>query len=183
LRTERSPLAWCRTTTRATIVGGGQAPGATGTFAVPITDFDIYWGWIGDPSNPGVYEDVLTVHTGLGDVTITGSDLVAVGPTLSPLVMGLGPDQPGQPNAINDNHWFNISDPKLIIGFTPSSSTGDPFEFDMAGVPEPSTWALMLLGVAGLGLAAYRRPRAGHAALSRGHDEERAQANGARRQV
>ena len=30
-------------------------------------------------------------------------------------------------------------------------------------VPEPSTWAMMLLGFAGLGYAGYRRARAGHA--------------------
>jgi hypothetical protein len=28
-----------------------------------------------------------------------------------------------------------------------------------AGVPEPSTWALMLAGFAGVGLAGYRRSR------------------------
>jgi hypothetical protein len=33
-------------------------------------------------------------------------------------------------------------------------------------VPEPSTWAMMLLGFAGLGYAGYRRARAGHAALT-----------------
>ncbi len=32
-------------------------------------------------------------------------------------------------------------------------------------VPEPSTWAMMLLGFAGLGFAGYRRARAGHARL------------------
>ena len=148
---------------------GGQAPGATGTFVKPVTDFDIYWGWIGASTNPGVYDDVLTVRTGdLGVVTITGSDLVAVGPALSPPVLGYGgplPAPPGSPpaNALNDNQWFNISnsDPTGIIGFTASSSTGDPFEFDMSSVPEPSTWALMLLGFAGLGFAGYRRGKGG----------------------
>jgi hypothetical protein len=33
-------------------------------------------------------------------------------------------------------------------------------------VPEPSTWALMLLGFAGLGFVGYRRGRAGHATLA-----------------
>ena len=33
-------------------------------------------------------------------------------------------------------------------------------------VPEPSTWAMMLLGVAGLGFAGYGRARAGHATLA-----------------
>jgi hypothetical protein len=32
-------------------------------------------------------------------------------------------------------------------------------------VPEPSTWAMMLIGFAGLGYAGYRRARAGHDTL------------------
>ena len=34
-------------------------------------------------------------------------------------------------------------------------------------IPEPSTWAMMRLGFAGLGLAGYRRTKAGHATLAR----------------
>ena len=37
---------------------------------------------------------------------------------------------------------------------------GDPITVPVAltvGAPEPSTWAMMLLGFAGLGLAGYRR--------------------------
>jgi hypothetical protein len=30
-------------------------------------------------------------------------------------------------------------------------------EIGVAGVPEPSTWAMLLLGFAGIGLMAYRR--------------------------
>jgi hypothetical protein len=30
---------------------------------------------------------------------------------------------------------------------------------NVSGVPEPSTWAMMLLGFAGLGLAGYRASR------------------------
>jgi hypothetical protein len=33
-------------------------------------------------------------------------------------------------------------------------------------VPEPSTWAMMLLGFAGVGFAGYRRPGAGRATLA-----------------
>ncbi len=35
-----------------------------------------------------------------------------------------------------------------------------------SAVPEPSTWAMMLLGFAGLGFAGYRRARAGRATLA-----------------
>jgi hypothetical protein len=39
----------------------------------------------------------------------------------------------------------------------------DPPPTTPAAVPELSTWAMMLLGLAGLGFAGYRRARAGHA--------------------
>ena len=42
---------------------------------------------------------------------------------------------------------------------TPDSATA----FSAAAVPEPSTWAMLLAGFAGLGFAGYRRARAGHA--------------------
>ena len=35
--------------------------------------------------------------------------------------------------------------------------------FTPAPIPEPSTWAMMLLGFAGLAFGGYRRARAGHA--------------------
>jgi hypothetical protein len=38
-------------------------------------------------------------------------------------------------------------------------------DLSVAAVPEPSTWAIMLLGFTGLGFAGYRRERTGRAAL------------------
>ena len=46
---------------------------------------------------------------------------------------------------------------------------GDPITVPVAltvGAPEPSTWAMMLLGFAGLGLAGYRTARKGAALAS-----------------
>ena len=37
--------------------------------------------------------------------------------------------------------------------------------YDSLGTPEPSTWAMMLLGFAGLGYAGYRRARKGSASI------------------
>jgi hypothetical protein len=35
------------------------------------------------------------------------------------------------------------------------------------GVPEPSTWAMMLLGFAGIGFAGYRKAKSGHGTFRR----------------
>ena len=123
--------------------------GATVTFANAVKSFDIYWGSIdGNSSNNNFL--VLNV----GSDTITGNDLVSMG-----LTNGAG-------NQFDtfDNQWFRISDTNPFTSFTASSTT-NAFEFDMAGpsvtqtsgVPEPSTWAMMLIGFAGLGYAAFHR--------------------------
>ena len=122
--------------------------GATVTFAKAVKSFDIYWGSIdGNSSNN---KSVLNV----GSDTITGDDLVSMG-----LANGAG----NQSDTF-DNKWFRILDTDPFTSFT-VSSTRNAFEFDMAGpsatqtsgVPGPSTWAMMLVGFAGLGYAAFRR--------------------------
>ena len=64
----------------------------------------------------------------------------------------------GSQTSANDNQWFNISDTAGPIVFFTASSTQNAFEFDMGSSgPEPSTWAMMMLGFAGLSYAAFRR--------------------------
>ena len=123
--------------------------GATITFANAVTSFDIYWGSI-DGNGNNNNSLVLNV----GSDTIRGNDLVSMGLT----------NGAGNQFDIFDNQWFRISDNNPFTSFTASSTT-NAFEFDMAGpsvtqtsgVPEPSTWAMMLIGFAGLGYAAFHR--------------------------
>jgi hypothetical protein len=116
--------------------------GATVTFANAVKSFDIYWGSIdGNSSNNN------SLVLNLGSDTITGDDLVSMG-----LANGAG----NQSDTF-DNKWFRILDTDPFTSFT-VISTRNAFEFDMAGgVPEPSTWAMMLIGFAGLGYAAFHR--------------------------
>jgi hypothetical protein len=63
----------------------------------------------------------------------------------------------------------NTTDPGYLISFVTSTPFGSvvfttpnasDFEFAVvAGVPEPSTWAMMLIGFAGFGYAGYQRSR------------------------
>jgi PEP-CTERM motif-containing protein len=48
----------------------------------------------------------------------------------------------------------NVFDQTINTNFIPE--TGN-FEFAIAAVPEPSTWAMMILGFLGIGSFAYRR--------------------------
>jgi hypothetical protein len=115
--------------------------------------FNIYWGSIDaltTSTGSTRYDNVLTVN---GTDSITGSQLVAAFASLSPVVNGLG----DQFNKF-DNQWFNVYDAAGPINFFTAFSPSNAFEFDMAA-PEPSTWAMMALGFAGLGFAGFRRAK------------------------
>jgi PEP-CTERM motif-containing protein len=72
---------------------------------------------------------------------------------------GTTADISGPGVASNYSAWF-LSDDGFFL-----NKGIDPFPFDSAlqmevgAVPEPSTWAMMVIGLAGLGVAGYRRGR------------------------
>jgi hypothetical protein len=119
--------------------------------------FNIDWGSIDalmtNPDGSPRYDNTLTVFTAFPINTqdsVTGSQLAAAG------VFGVNGF--GSQTSANDNQWFNIRDTAGPILFFTASSTQNAFEFDMgSSVPEPSTWAMMMLGFVGLGYAAFRR--------------------------
>lgn len=116
-----------------------------GSQASPVatTSFLIHWGSI-DALFPGGYDNVLKLSNGN---MVTGTDLVTLG-----FAVGDG----SQANPLN-NRWFLISDTQPFTSFTAFSDLNS-FEFDMA-VPEPATWAMMILGFGLVGFAARRRER------------------------
>jgi hypothetical protein len=89
----------------------------------------------------------------LGTTVLTGADLIGTSGVL-------GEGMQGNPA---DNQLVTIRglDPFTTVTF---ATTGNAFEFTLASVPEPSTWAMMVLGFAGLGCAGYRRAREPRAA-------------------
>ena len=54
-----------------------------------------------------------------------------------------------------------INDLGHIVGFYTNATTDTVDGFVGTPVPEPSTWAMMLFGFAGLGFLAYRKVRTG----------------------
>jgi hypothetical protein len=128
-------------------VEGGGAEMAT--WATPQTSLSIYWGSIDGDVGETINNSLAITVDGF---TLTGEDLVALG--------ALGEGNETDPR---DNQLVRITGlaPFTQVEF---SSTGNAFEFSLgSGVPEPSTWAMMALGFAGLGYAAFRRNSKGRA--------------------
>jgi hypothetical protein len=101
------------------------------------------------PNNPGDDPTAFTFTSGEKETLTFGLDAIDfVLPMGSPLlsISLSGFFAPGDPTT----NW-NVTHISLAL-------SGDNYF-----VPEPSTWAMMLLGFAGLGFAGYRRARAGRA--------------------
>jgi hypothetical protein len=129
------------------VEGGGTEQVVFGT---PRTSISIYWGSIdaaeaGTPSHNNINQFSITVD----GYTLKGTDLVAM--------FGAGVHGDGSHTDPLANQWVTISG---LGAFTTAdfSSSANAFEFSLgSAIPEPSTWAMMALGFAGLGYAAFRR--------------------------
>ncbi len=130
---------------RSNFVYAPDRPSGSATLAFATTNsITIYWGSIdGDP--PTGNQNMLSLSNG---------DVVT-GPSLN---WRLARSASAAKTSPKDNQWVKISDTASFDWFT-ATSTRNSFEFDMAGavIPEPSTWAMLLLGFSGLGYAAFRR--------------------------
>jgi hypothetical protein len=114
------------------------------TWTTPQTRLSIYWGSIDAMNVDGILNQVSITIDGY---TLTGSDLVTLG------AIGNG-SQSGPAN----NEWVTITglSPFTTVDFHDAGKNA--FEFSLgSGVPEPSTWAMMAIGFAGLGYAGFRR--------------------------
>jgi hypothetical protein len=84
----------------------------------------------------------------LNDINVGGSGGTSTSPNTSE-ILSIG----GAPG--NGSGDVNVSGVNgCCVGFSTSYTVGSPM---IAAVPEPSTWAMMILGFAGIGAMTYRR--------------------------
>jgi hypothetical protein len=140
-----APLGMGTSTTTGTtymaVEGGGTE---VATWATPQTSLSIYWGSIDGLTGGNI--NLNSIVIAVDGFTLTGADLVL-----------LGASGNGDQTSPTGNQLVTITGlgPFTQVAF---SSTGNAFEFSLgSAIPEPSTWAMMALGFAGLGYAAFRR--------------------------
>jgi hypothetical protein len=128
-------------TTYMSVQNGGTEQA---TWATPQTSLRIYWGSIDAVGIDGILNQVSVTVDGY---TLTGADLVALG--------AMGNGNQGSPM---NNEWVTITGLGSFMTVDFHAAGKNAFEFSLgSGVPEPSTWAMMALGFAGLGYAGFRR--------------------------
>jgi hypothetical protein len=116
-------------------VAGGPAV----TFTDPIEVFSYQFS----PAPAVGFEDATTLHDILDDVSAFFSAYA--------LTTSIGPITDA--SVINSGDSFATSGGAFVL-----NSAGDStFTATTTAIPEPCTWAMMLLGFAGLGFAGYRR--------------------------
>jgi hypothetical protein len=102
------------------------------------TSISFFWGSV-DSYNSIVF------HNAAGDI-ITGSNVAPLLPT-------------GCQNSAACNGYVTFNSDTAFSSVTLSSS-GNSFEItNISAVPEPSTWAMMILGFLGLGFFGYRKSK------------------------
>jgi hypothetical protein len=138
--------------------GGG---GSLGLYATPFSDETNYMAVLSGQSETVVYGKTYS-ELGLYWGSIDAYNVLTLFNGANSVVVPVPPVADGGQFANDSNGYFVVSGfafDKVVF-----SSTQNSFEFDnvaVAGAPEPSTWAMMLLGFSGLGFAGYRKAKSG----------------------
>jgi PEP-CTERM motif-containing protein len=150
--------------------------------ASPLTSGTVSWGPNQASFHPGqngeiAFYSFVAPTSGTYSLSSAFSGLDSTGPTDTQVQVLLGGvsqftgivDGSGPTSAISYNASFDMTTGEQLlfeVGFDPNGTRDSgPFFFDTTGVsatlsssvPEPSTWAMMILGFLGIGFTAFRR--------------------------
>jgi hypothetical protein len=131
------------------VLGGGSEEIA---FSALKSSFGLYWGSVDTYNSLAFYNGDTLV------ATISGADV-------APPMTANG----GQTDYASNGYVLLSALPQFDRVFATSSSNSFEFDNVVAGtsaIPEPSTWAMLLLGFAGLGYAGFRRSKGPIAAFA-----------------
>ena len=116
--------------------------------------------------NPGNSPDGTGVISGgalNGDIIVAGNngqvDLIDTSGNITTIATGGTRLDYAAPDSTNGSLLFDSSNQVFRLSCDGCSIGSPPIT---GGVPEPTTWAMMLLGFAGIGFMAYRRKQNGH---------------------
>jgi len=121
-----------------------------GPAVTPTTNVGVVWGFFGSPFNDNNPNDIV----------------------FAPFATGVGGTISGKWDALEGNgttltaQLDNILTGHSYINFHTTQFPGGEIRGNISAVPEPSTWAMMILGFAGIGFMAYRRSRKNTMALT-----------------
>jgi PEP-CTERM motif len=119
-------------------------------FTVPVSEIGAYV-----TGNFSITESIYDGATLLGTTATGGANATGAGTGLDPNIFLDLSSMENITSAVFTNNQGGASNTFTLDDVTVVSSTG----IITNGVPEPSTWALMGLGFAGIGIAACRRSR------------------------
>jgi hypothetical protein len=103
-------------------------------------------------------DDIMTFFNIYGTIDVLNGEITALHPALpgSGLFFATPTGIPNLELAQNDSFFPNSS--AFIARWDSEGVVADSITFaQVSAVPEPSTWAMMILGFAGIGFMAYRR--------------------------
>ena len=130
-----------------------------------VVDMDGTTGSGNVPS--GILQSNASLST--GDYTVTfwlsgnqrGAPPVSLSVTIGSETQTFGPLASNAPWTLETLHFTDVSGPLVFMGSGPSNQQGDLIGdvTVLSGIPEMPTWAMMGLGFAGLGFAAFRKGR------------------------
>jgi hypothetical protein len=134
-------------------LSGGIIPGSvSGSTAATTYPFPSYTSWFNPPLNTYGYTSGLSGNFTLSDGSIASWSLQG-----SAGQVGCGDSSPGCAAGSSAAFTSPTSDFNIVGYVSASNAGGGVWNEQISAVPEPSTWAMLLIGFAGIGALAYRR--------------------------